>query len=383
MHVTIANLTNGGLSGGYEKYLRELLPRLAADPRVQQLEILLPPQAKVLASQLRLCGTYHFWPFYDHALRFGWVRRRVREMAPDVVFIPTARWLDFGAVPTLVMVRNMEPFIAPFAGNPPLERLRNLLRARAARNACQQATKIIGVSQFVSQFLSRTLQIPKERTATVYHGLATKPPAARRPSVLGAGHLMDDFLFAAGALRPNRGLEDAIMGLAELRGRRWRPRLLIAGVSPPATKGYARWLRRLAEQLGVDGQLLWLGYLDQQELAWCFQHCSIFVMTSRVEACPNTVLEAIQHGCLSLSSDCMPMPEFFGDSAHYYRGGDPKDFADRLYELRLLDDDDKGRLRSAALARARDFDWDNTAKATVTCMLEAAGAVPPRRSTAA
>ena len=38
MRIAVVNLTSGGLSGGYRKYLARLMPLLASDPRVQRTQ---------------------------------------------------------------------------------------------------------------------------------------------------------------------------------------------------------------------------------------------------------------------------------------------------------------------------------------------------------
>ena len=72
------------------------------------------------------------WPSHDWARGRAGLRAAVRAYAPDVVFIPTARWFPSG-FPTVTMVRNMEPLVMPCEGNPPAERVRNLMRRREAR----------------------------------------------------------------------------------------------------------------------------------------------------------------------------------------------------------------------------------------------------------
>ena len=42
MHVALVNLTSGGMSGGYKKYLEIMLPLLAADPAISRLELSSP-----------------------------------------------------------------------------------------------------------------------------------------------------------------------------------------------------------------------------------------------------------------------------------------------------------------------------------------------------
>lgn len=376
--LVVANLTNGGLSGGYAKYLGELLPRLAADGRVGRLDIFLPGEAAGVSMDLGRPGIVHAWPRRDPMRGYPWVRAAIRRLDPDVVFIPTGRWIDCGPVATAVMLRNMEPFEA-VRGNPASEKLRNALRARTARAACLRATRTIGVSEYVSRFAVERLGVAPERVATICHGISPAQTATACPAALSRD-AVGEFLFTAGSLRPARGLDDAIAALALVGRKGWRPRLVIAGSPTPGTAGYPKKMRRLASRLGVERQLAWLGHVKAEEMGWCFRHCKAFVMTSRAEACPNTVLESLQHGCLAVSTDQMPMPEFFADTAGYYSAGDPESLAGQLLLLREMDVKRKRHLRAAATARAAEFSWDRTARRTLDCLLDLAGAARCHRA---
>src|SRR5262245_19807376 len=106
MKLALVNLTGGGLSGGYAKYLHRLVPMLRADPRIAKLSVFMPPSIAWSGSPGVELET---WPRSDaRGLSYRGLRRHVRALHPDVAFIPTARWLDFGGIPTVVMVRNME-----------------------------------------------------------------------------------------------------------------------------------------------------------------------------------------------------------------------------------------------------------------------------------
>lgn len=47
MKIAIINLTGGGMSGGYKKYLRNVLPRMAAHPDVEALLCAAPESLNV------------------------------------------------------------------------------------------------------------------------------------------------------------------------------------------------------------------------------------------------------------------------------------------------------------------------------------------------
>ena len=373
MHIALANVTNGGLSGGARKYLEVLAPLLARHPAVSRLDLFVPPQAVDGLKQASSLN-WESWNPGDVARGFRGLRSEIRSRHPDVVFIPTARWLECGPIPVVAMVRNMEPLAAPFGANSLKGAVRNLARRWLAKRACRKADRIIAVSHFVKNFLTARWSLPADKIATVYHGIGVPRPGAEecRPSALS--QVSQPFLFTAGSIFPYRGLEDAITAMPEIARRCGDLRLVIAGeTEEPAMQYYRQRLERLAASLRCANRLVWCGKLSQAEMAWCFSRCEVFLVTSRVEACPNTVLEAMAHACVSVSTDCPPMPEMYGETALFYP---PKDFhrlAEQVTVALALSADDRRAWRTSASRRAGDFSWQRTADETVRELLVAAG----------
>ena len=164
MRIAVVNLTSGGLSGGYRKYLSRLMPLLANDPRVTALSVFVPEGA---AAELDPGIDVRTWPRQHAGARFTTLVRDVVASAPDVVFVPTARHTQFGNLPVVVMVRNMEPLTVPFDGNTWAEGLKNVARAWEARRACRRAARVIAVSGHVRDFIVSRWQIDRDRKSVV------------------------------------------------------------------------------------------------------------------------------------------------------------------------------------------------------------------------
>ena len=382
MYVVLANLTNGGLSGGSRKYLEVLAPLLARHPAITRLDLFVPPQAvEALHQCTRL--EWESWLHNDVAHGFRGLRQTLLKRRPDVVFIPSARWIDCGPAPVVAMVRNMEPLAVPFAGNPWLETLKTLARRWVALRACRQADRIIAVSNFVKEYLVDNWKLPGDKVATVYHGidLPGADDEVRRPP--GLGQLDRPFLFTAGSIRPYRGLEDAVGALPEIIACCGNLSLVIGGETEPAMQPYRNRLQRQAEALGCADRIVWSGKLSAAEMAWCFRQCEAFLMTSRVEACPNIVLEAMAHSCLSISTTSPPMPEMYGETAFLYRAGQSGELAQQVHAALSLDVGQRYTRQSAARRRAAEFSWQRTMNETVDQLLCAAGRTDARQSAAA
>ena len=351
MRVAVVNLTSGGLSGGYAKYLRHVVPHLARDSRIGDLHVCVPP-----AMQAPDLGTA---PVVRWAPAAGGLARLIAQLAPDVVLVPTARWPGRLRVPVVTMVRNMEPLLVPLEGHSWHEAARNLLRRGAARRACARATRVIAVSEYVRGFLEERWAVPHEKIGVVYHGVDEDACEPMAPAALTRDSR--PFLFTAGSIRPARGLEDILeaFSLAPPAAR-----LAIAGSTDPATTRYAGRLKDAYGALARSGDVLWLGALNRSEMAWCFGHCVAFVATTRAEACPNTALEALAHGCVIVSTRQPPMPEFFEDLAYYYPARDIAALAAAIRRVESLSGDARAQAGTAARRRAGAFSWSETARRT-------------------
>lgn len=361
MKIALVNFSRGGLCGGSRKYLRHVAPILRADPRVDELSIFLPPQIKIPE-----CGPCLTWPEGPAFRSISFIKRKLVDLKPDVVFVPNFWCLGTNDVPVVVMMRNMELADMPFDRNSTFDLFLNFLRQTVARRDCRKATRVIGVSNFVSQFLETRWRIPAAKIDRVYHGISpvgdpsrfTPPPALKE---VGSR----PFIFTAGCIRPYRGLEDVLLAVADPRVKRHGFRLVIAGAVEPGSDFYRRELDQLIEKQGLQQDVIFAGSLNESEMNWCYHHCRLFVMTSRVEACPNIALEAMSHGCRIVSTQNPPMPEFFRDASDYYNAGRAEELALRMDEI--LGEADASRSVKTNRAReiASEFSWKRTADETL------------------
>jgi glycosyltransferase involved in cell wall biosynthesis len=363
MRLAIINLTGGGLSGGGTKTMRYLIPCLQNEIRASKVRVFVPsngPDLTLLAKQ-----GIKALPEWDWMKGFHWLRQEIRAFAPDAIYVPNAIWLNFGNVPSVVMVRNMEALLRPFGGNPISAGIKNLLRREMARYACRNATRIIAISQFVHDFLVEKWRIPSWKIDVIHHGIESLSSSQKtvKPSRLDKLKV-GQFLFTAGSMVYHRGIEDTIQAINLLKERYPSHKLLIAGESVRGTSGYEKRMKQLVDEFGLSSRVIWLGHLSQAEMSWCFYHCEAFVMTSRIEACPNIVLEAMSHGCINISTSCPPMPEIFGDGALYYNADCPEDLAEQIVRVRSLTSAKKTAMRDRARCISGRFKWTLTAKKT-------------------
>ncbi len=380
MRVAIINLTGGGISGGYEVYLRNVLPRLAAHPRVEQ--VLCASPATLGVSHLCPAGPKlrHIPCAPFRVYRRTWDSQLAQALAafqPDVIFMPLERTLAIPRVPMVCMVQNMGPLAAHVADNPWSERFRYLLQRVVARRAIGSAARVIAPSVFVRSFLVSSWGIRPEKVMVIHYG--SESPALGQAGARPAGvpDRWRKFLFTAGSIEPYRGLEDLLGAMEQFLVRFPDLGLVIAGAARTNMPRYVRKLDHWIATRALSERVCWAGLLSQAQMRWCYEHCRAFVMTSRVESFSMIALEALSHGCVSVVAHNPPLPEIFGEVADYYAPGEPRALARKLEKILTLPDPEIALRSRFARSRAAEFSWDRNVQLLVETLLAVANRSSP------
>ncbi|MHC4308378.1 MAG: glycosyltransferase, partial [Planctomycetota bacterium] len=321
MRIAVLNITGGGMSGGYRKYLHNIIPRMAGHPDVEAILCTFPKSFNHKDMFDNLTNVEFAPSSVFQPLRNGIsynLKQALRRFCPDVIFIPTAQYLKFGDIAVVNMVRNMEPFDYSGKKNPFSEKLRNFVRGKLASNAVRKSQRVIALSHYVKQFLVDNLTIPENKISVVYHGIQhDKSFNCVRPSAV-PDSWKGNFLFTAGSIRPARGLEDVLYALKQLNAEKFEINLLIAGATAPNMLPYLKSLKAKIAEFGLQRKIIWPGSLNHEQMNWCYKNCQLFVMTSRVEALAMIACEAISRGRICITADSSVLPEVFKNAAVYY-----------------------------------------------------------------
>ena len=367
MKIAIINITGGGISGGYKKYLQNIIPRMAVSPGIETILCASPKTIKIENwlspfSKIKLidCQPFRF-------LRGGFdskLKQHLDDFAPDLIFIPIERFLEFKKVPVINMVQNMEPLVGSWGG-PLSERFKNWIRKKEGRSALKKSNRIIVPSAYVRDFLVKHWDIPDEKIGLVYHGVDSPEKDISSPQSFSK-QWDNGFLFTAGSIRPARGLEDILYAFKYLQSKlSSSPVLLIAGEASPGMERYQKGLKDWTKKNGLSSQVYWTGGLTAKEMSWCYKKCQAFIVTSRVESFGLIAAEAMAHGSICISSDSSCLPEIFDGAAVFYPVGKPDVLAQKIKEVLGWSLEKKEKMSQLSLKRASFFSWDKCAQQTL------------------
>ncbi len=167
-------------------------------------------------------------------------------------------------------------------------------------------------------------------------------------------------LLSLSAKRPHKNLLMLIGALA-LIGAERRPLVVLPG--------YPTWheaqLRARAAELGVEGDVRLLDWVSPAELEGLWALARAFVFPSLYEGFGLPVLEAMARGVPVACARASSLPEVAGEAALMFDPHDPRAIAAAIETLLCMDASARAHTRALGLARAEQFTWARTARATL------------------
>jgi glycosyltransferase involved in cell wall biosynthesis len=131
-------------------------------------------------------------------------------------------------------------------------------------------------------------------------------------------------------------------------------------------------------ELGVDAQVVLTGYVSDDELIWLYQNCFANVYPSLFEGFGLPVLEGMQFGAPTLTSNSSSIPEVAGDAAILLVPEDAEGWANAMLRL-AVNQSERYALQEAAQKQAARFSWQDSARKLLQLYEEAVAS--PKRAT--
>lgn len=157
-----------------------------------------------------------------------------------------------------------------------------------------------------------------------------------------------------GEIAPDKGQDDAVLALRELRVERRDAALLIVGGARDVSQGFQSRLKSLTRQLGLEDRVIFTGH--RSDVRRFLNGADIALIPSKGrsgEACPMAALEAWACGVPVAASETGGIPALLGtDRGVMFKPGDPESLAG-VWRLLMNDHHLAERLSWSGLAAAR------------------------------
>lgn len=292
--------------------------------------------------------------------------RVVKDSGADVVYTPYQVAIPSIGVRSVLMLRNMEPFLFSRYKYELKTAARNFALARWSAFSLRRANKVIAVSDYAKTFAVSQLHIPEKQVIRIYHGrdrsFSGEPREREDDALLGGFHIKQPFILSAGSMLPFRRYEDVVSAFESGIARK-QPDIDLVIAGDGSDRQYRDYIRQMASRSDYAARIRFVGHVNRDIMRPLFRRCSAFVTATEIEACPNIAIEALASGSAVVATDLPPMPEILGDAYLRYRARDVPHLATTLERL-LADDRTRAELREKGRQRAAMFSWDTCAKRT-------------------
>ena len=352
-------------SGGGVTYLRKILPILG---KMQELEIHL----FIHKNQFDL-----FYPVDENinVNIFSYKEEFFRTLIWEQIAIPIKAWAiradavfspaNFGPIFAknhVILLRNAVSVIK-LTQNPRTV-LYWLGLSMATFISFILAKKAIAVSAYAKKLL--TFGLPERITnkcSVVHHGVDYVNSEENRINIRG------EDLLAVSDIYVQKNYDTLIKAIALLVKRRPKIRLVIIGQA--IDLHYLKKLEYLIIKLNVKDNIVFKGYVKNEEIISYYRNCRAFIFPSHIETFGNSLLEAMASGAAIACSRTAAMPEIIGEAGLFYDPNNEHDMANKI-ELLLENDELRKDLGDLAFKRASNFQWAKTAQETINVLIEAA-----------
>jgi glycosyltransferase involved in cell wall biosynthesis len=360
-------------SGGGVTHLRNLLPHLASDSRIE-LHVFLH------ANQ------YHQFDPVDDRIRvhlFDFTEGFIRTLFWEQIVVPVmARSMRADVTFSLA---NYGPLFAPR----PVIMLRNALAVVGRERRFWKRVYWVGLALMtvlslmssrhaiaVSEYSRRALTFGLRRTArhkvsVVHHGVDEvylTPDNRTRKS----------YLLAVSDIYVQKNFHTLIQALAIARRRCPDLNLKVAGRR--IDEGYFQEVAESIRSNGLEDSVEFLGPLSKESLRQHYLDCAVFVFPSTIETFGHPLVEAMASGAPVASSNRTAMPEILGDAGEFFDPLDPNEMADAIVRI-ILEPGLAQALSERGRRQAGRYSWRRSAKQTADVLVAVAAGAPTTDAT--
>jgi glycosyltransferase involved in cell wall biosynthesis len=267
----------------------------------------------------------------------------------------------------VIHMKTMHAFSATDAISPLVRAYRQMSYPRSTR----VADAVIVNSKSLRSEVEHYLNVDARKLKLIYeaidHDLFKQGDASEARARVASYGVTKPFVLFVSSLWQYKNCDGLLRAWALARSKLGDRQLAIVGHG--RDKKYAGQLHSLVAELGIAGDVVFVGGVPLEETVPFYQAADVFVYPSFNETFGLPILEAMACGCPVVTSDASCMPEIAGGAAILSDPGDPASIAQAIVNAIDLGRD---RLRDQGLRRAGQFTWGTAAASTLDVYREVA-----------
>ena len=222
---------------------------------------------------------------------------------------------------------------------------------RIQRFVFHQADKVITPSHYLKNLLVKFYQVSSSKIEVVYN-------AVELAEVKAAGKKCGQpMVITIGRLVPWKGIDELITLVPELNEKYHDFKLVVVGDGPE----YER-LRKLCRDTGVESDVIFTGRLGHEQTLALLKRSDVFILNSRYEGLPHTVIEAMVYKCPVIATGLEGTREVIEDGRNgiTIEPGDTQQLSEKLVFLLENAPARQKMITEAYETVIRKFTWEST-----------------------
>ena len=181
----------------------------------------------------------------------------------------------------------------------------------------RRAHLVVTISNFCKYDILNRYHIPEGKIKVIYNAVSVKSPDEKIFEALKERFNIEKkkYYYTVSKIRPNKNIETLVKVFYIIKNDSLFPikKLLISGVDG----GSAPRIKELIQSLGLENNIFFTGYVDDEERNSLYKNAEAFLFPSVFEGFGMPVVEAMLLGTKVVTTNCASLPEVSQGKANY------------------------------------------------------------------
>jgi len=292
-----------------------------------------------------------------------WLPSKINSIKPDYVYYTTLGVPIFNRYPFAMIIHDAVAWALPNTISKGMKYYYKPIIEKAAHH--KKLDKIMTVSNYSKSEIVRYLKINEEKIFVNYLGISetffndSNNETNYIPTLLKY-NISGDYIIALGTLEPRKNIYGLIRSFGLLkRNYGYKGKLVIVG-----RKG---WIDKLKVEDDLKDDILFTGYVDDEELPILLKCSSLFVFPSFYEGFGLPLIESMALGVPVVSSDRTSLLEIGEGACKFFNPEDHKEMAEVIHKV-LVDETVLKDMADKGKKKASQFSWSRHAETLISVL---------------
>jgi glycosyltransferase involved in cell wall biosynthesis len=226
----------------------------------------------------------------------------------------------------------------------------------------RRAVRVICVSETTRRQLLARCPWAKKKSVVIREGISEifqAQTSGADKQILRRLRVSQPYLLNVGVWMQHKNHARLLSAFARLKARGWRGKLVITGAGRPSDVN----VPQLVRKMGLEREVIFPGFVSDEELAVLYRHAEIFLFPSLAEGFGLPPLEAMASGTPVVASRAGSLPEILGRAAVWVNPWRVESIAEGIWGL-LVSPPRCRKYTVEGLRHVQQYRWEKAARAT-------------------